>query len=316
VYPTRPGRLHLLQAAGVLLVLLIAQQQQLITIQGSGRVASAWPDAIHGAWFACVTWIVLSLVGSRYRRSVTLLSTVAIGVAIAVGTELLQAVTGGDAEVGDVCFDMIGMTAAICAWCGHRKLIPRRLGVALAALLMVVSLWPIVPPLLLDRYRDSIAPDLVRFDSPRASELVSSSSVAQIEAAPEGWSITGPVLGITLAAEKWPGGLSSGPDSGLATLFDARGRCVRRGSSADANHDFGAVGPCERRSRLSAVHLRARTVSSAAAVRRSVRPCGGARQRGGDLFRARSSRTHVLPRPRRASRVDCVEPLAGDARWP
>ena len=205
MYPTRPGRLHLLQAAGVLLVLLIAQQQQLITIQGSGRVASAWPDAIHGAWFACVTWIVLSLVGSRYRRSVTLLSTVAIGVAIAVGTELLQAVTGGDAEVGDVCFDMIGMTAAICAWCGHRKLLPRRLGDALAALLLLVSLWPIVPPLLLDRYRDSIAPDLVRFDSPRASELVSSSSVAQIEAAPDGWSITGPVLGITLAAEKWPG---------------------------------------------------------------------------------------------------------------
>jgi len=144
VYPTRPGRLHLLQAAGVLLVLLIAQQQQLITIQGSGRVASAWPDAIHGAWFACVTWIVLSLVGSRYRRSVTLLSTVAIGVAIAVGTELLQAVTGGDAEVGDVCFDMIGMTAAICAWCGHRKLIPRRLGVALAALVVVVGMWTAV----------------------------------------------------------------------------------------------------------------------------------------------------------------------------
>jgi hypothetical protein len=205
VYPTRPGRLYLAQAAAALLVLLFAQQQQLIELPVSGRVGAALPDAIHGTWFACVTWIILSVVGLRFRPGVAVALTAAIGFVIAVGTELLQSVTGGDAEIGDVFFDMVGMTAAICAWSGRKKLIPRRLGLSLAVLLLVASLWPIVPPILLDRYRNSIVPDLVRFDAPQANELVSSNSVAQIVPAPDGWSITGPVLGVTLAGEKWPG---------------------------------------------------------------------------------------------------------------
>jgi hypothetical protein len=195
-----------MQAAGGLLVLLIAQQQQLIAIPGSGRLAVAAPDAIHGAWFACVTWIVLSIVGSRVRqRRATIAITVLIGFVLAAGTELLQALTGGDAEAGDVFFDMLGMTAAICAWSARKKLVSKRVGFGIASLLLLGSLWPVVPPILLDRYRDSIEPDLVRFDSPRAGELIGSSSAAQIDAAPEGWSISGRVLRVTLAAEQWPG---------------------------------------------------------------------------------------------------------------
>jgi hypothetical protein len=55
VYPTRPGRLHLMLAVAALLVLLFAQQQGIVQIPGSGRVAVAAPDAIHGSWFACET---------------------------------------------------------------------------------------------------------------------------------------------------------------------------------------------------------------------------------------------------------------------
>lgn len=194
-----------MQAAVALLVLLFAQQQRLITIPGSGRLAVALPDAIHGTWFACVTWVVLTFVGARFRRSATIVITALIGVSVAVGTELLQKLTGGDAESGDVFFDMVGMTAALCVWSASRKLIPHRVGITVAILLMLGSLWPVVPPLMLDRYRNSIAPDLVRFDSPHADELISSNSAVQIDSAPDGWSITGPVLRVTLAAERWPG---------------------------------------------------------------------------------------------------------------
>jgi hypothetical protein len=190
-----------MRAAGALLVLLIAQQQQLVTLPGSGRVATAVPDAFHGAWFACVTWFVLLLVAVRFRPAVTVALTAVIGLTIAIGTELMQKLTGGDAEVGDVFFDMVGMTAALCVWSARRKLVPRRAGFCVAALLLLGSLWPVVPPLLIDRYRDSIAPELVRFDSPHVWDLVGSDSMVEVAPAPDGWSIAGSVLKVRLSSK-------------------------------------------------------------------------------------------------------------------
>ena len=204
MYPTRPGRLHLTVAAGVLIVLLIVQQR-LVQIPGSGRVAAAVPDALHGSWFACVTWAMLILVGRWTRRGTTLAATALLGFGLAAGSEFLQKFTGGDAEVNDVFFDMLGMSVTLCIWSAREKLIAPRFGVAMATVLMLATLWPIVPPLLIDRYRDSIAPELVRFDSAYAWDLIRSSSVTDIVPAPNGWSIAGPVLKIALAVETWPG---------------------------------------------------------------------------------------------------------------
>ena len=141
-----------------LIVLLIAQQQQLVQTPGSGRVATAVADALHGSWFACVTWLMLILVGRWTRPGAAIALMALVGVVIAVGTELLQKLFGGDAEAGDVFFDMVGMGAALCVWSVHRRLLAPRVGIPLAVLLLLGSLWPVVPPILIDRYRDRSSP--------------------------------------------------------------------------------------------------------------------------------------------------------------
>ncbi len=205
MYPTRPGRLHLTLAIAALVVLLIAQQQQLIKLPNSGRFWAAFPDALHGTWFACVTWLVLGFVKRVALRGNVVPTTVLIGACIAVGTELIQKLTGGDAEIGDVFFDMVGMSAALLLWCAREKTVPYRFGIVTATLLMVGSLWPIAMPIMIDRYRDSIAPQLVRFDSRYVFDLVHSGSVVALVDPPVEWAIDGRALKVTLADETWPG---------------------------------------------------------------------------------------------------------------
>lgn len=205
MYPTRPGRLYSALAGGAFIALLFAQQQQLIKLPGSGRFWAAFPDALHGTWFACVTWLIIWFVRRRAERSNVVPTTVLIGVCIAVGTELVQKVTGGDAEIGDVFFDMVGMSAALLVWCAREKLIHFPTGITLATALMIGSLWPIAMPLMIDRHRDSIVPQLVRFDSRYVFDLVHSGSEIAVVDPPPDWSIEGPVLRITLADQRWPG---------------------------------------------------------------------------------------------------------------
>ncbi len=205
MYPTRPGRLYSALAGAALIALLFAQQQQLIKLPGSGRFWAAFPDALHGTWFACVTWLILSFVRRWTERRYVVPTTVLIGVCVAVGTELVQKVTGGDAEISDVFFDMVGMSAALLVWSAREKFIHFRTGVALAAILMIGSLWPIAMPIVIDRYRDSIVPHLVRFDSRHVFDLVRSGSVVAVVDPPSDWSIEGRVLKVTLSEERWPG---------------------------------------------------------------------------------------------------------------
>ncbi len=143
MYPTRPGRLHLVLAVCVLLVLLIVQQQQWVKLPANGHFEGAIPDSIHGSWFACVTWVLLQFTSRWTRGTATMIgATALIGLCLAVGTELLQKITGGDAEAGDVLFDMVGMSAALSFWSARRKLVPARIGVTVAVLLLIGSLWP------------------------------------------------------------------------------------------------------------------------------------------------------------------------------
>ena len=89
MYPTRPGRLHLILALGALVVLLIAQQQRTFDFPGSARVASGLHDATHGMRFALVAWFVAGFVRRFVGRGATIAIT-ALGVGIAIGTEVLQ----------------------------------------------------------------------------------------------------------------------------------------------------------------------------------------------------------------------------------
>ena len=201
MYPTRPGRLYPMLAVVALLLLLFAQQQQIVGIPWSGRVAAAAPDAIHGSWFACVTTIVLYFVERVRRGRAAFVATAAIGFSVAVGTEVVQGFTGGDAEVGDVFFDMVGMSAALCFWGVRRRMLRPRVGYSATALLLAASLWPVVPAIAVERCRDSIAPDLIRFDSPCVHELYSVNAPSEIVAAPQPWLIKGNVLKVTLAGD-------------------------------------------------------------------------------------------------------------------
>lgn len=190
---------------GFLVVLLILQQQQWVHLPGSGRFDNALPDAVHGSWFACVTWVLLLLTSRWTRGGATIVVVAPIGLCLAVGTELLQLATGGDAELGDVFFDMVGMSAALFFWSARRGLVSSRSGIPLAVALLIGSLWPGAAAVRLDHYRDSIAPDLVRFDSPYVWSFVSGTSALVLAPAPEGWSITGMVLKITLGGDTYPG---------------------------------------------------------------------------------------------------------------
>jgi hypothetical protein len=201
VYPTRPGRLYSVLAVVALLILLFAQQQQIVGIPWSGRIAAALPDAVHGLWFACVTTIVLYFVERVRRGRTAFVATAAIGVLIAVGTEVVQGLTGGDAEAGDVFFDLVGMSAGLCFWGVRRHLIRPRVGYGATALLLGLSVWPVVPAIAVERCRDSIAPELVRFDSPCVHELYSVNGPSEIVPAPQPWLIKGQVLKVTLAAD-------------------------------------------------------------------------------------------------------------------
>jgi hypothetical protein len=189
----------------LLVVLLILQQQQWVHLPGSGRYEGALPDAVHGSWFACVTWIALRFASRWTRGGATVVVAALIGVCLAVGTELLQLITGGDAELADVFFDMVGMCAALSLWSTRRGLVSSRVGVPIAAALLIGSLWPAVAAYRIEHFRDSIAPDLVRFDSPYVWKFVGGTSAMSLAPAPAGWSITGPVLKVTLAGDTYPG---------------------------------------------------------------------------------------------------------------
>ena len=79
MYPTRPERLHLIVAFAVLVVLLLLQQQSIVAIPGSGRVSTALPDALHGPWFAIVSWILAVFVRHWAGRGATVAITAMVG---------------------------------------------------------------------------------------------------------------------------------------------------------------------------------------------------------------------------------------------
>jgi len=191
--------------SAALLALLFVQQQQLITLPQSGRIASAVPDALHGPWFAVVTWLIALFVGRRAHGSGTIWITALLGALFAIGTEVMQKLSGGDAEWGDVACDLLGMSAALCVWAARAGQLPLRPAIGAAVLLLGLSQCPLVHALLVDRYRNSIAPELLGFDSVFARDLVSSSSKIDWVTAPPAWPIGHRLLRVEFADDTYPG---------------------------------------------------------------------------------------------------------------
>ena len=131
--------------------------------------------------------------------------TALLGVLLAIGSEVVQGLHGGDAEAGDVIRDLLGMTAALCVWAARMRLQPPRPAIGSAVVLLCLSQWPMVHALLVDRYRDSIAPEILGFDSVYAPGLLTSRSKIAFVAPPAAWPIDHSVLRIELAPETYPG---------------------------------------------------------------------------------------------------------------
>ena len=286
---------------------------------GSGRVWRAVPDALHGTWFACVTWLILSFVSAvddaEQRRADDRVDW-------GMHRGRYRTPPEGDRRRRRNRRRLLRHGRHECRVARlvrrARSSFTSELGVALAAILMIgFAVARSCRRSLLDRYRDSIAPDLVRFDSPHVCELVSSNSVVA-DRSPRRRAGRSQVrcwesrsrqkvarrLVLTDPIPDWRRYSTLDVDVFVEGRSPMPITISMRLDHASVDHVYQTV------------HLRARTVSSAVAVRRSVRPRGGARERGGDLLRARPGRSHVLPRPRRTSRVDCVEPSATDTRWP
>ena len=199
MYPTGPFRT--IAAAAALLLLLFAQQQQLIELPGSGRVATALPDALHGPWFAVVTWLIAAFVGRYARGATSIWITALIGACLAIGTEVVQGLTGGDAELGDVVCDLLGMGASLCVWAARRDLMRMRPALGVAVMLLCLSQYPLARALLVDRYRDALAPELLGFDSVFARDLVTSKSNIAFVDPPAAWPVGHKALRIQFLEE-------------------------------------------------------------------------------------------------------------------
>jgi len=202
VYPTRQWWLHLGLALAVM-ALLIAQQW--LAIPGSGRVLRGLQNAMHGPWFALVTWLVAILV-ERWLGGAARVAIIAALVAVlAVGTELMQRFTGGDAEWSDVGFDLVGAAAALIVRYGGRVGMSQRLAMTAGAVLLAIALAPLANAVAIEGYRRSIAPELVRFDGVFAAALYRANSPVEVVATRDGWTAVADVLRIHLADETWPG---------------------------------------------------------------------------------------------------------------
>jgi hypothetical protein len=191
---------------GFIALTILVAAQQFGDIPGAGRVAFGLQDALHGPWFALITWIVYGLTRSWLGTRATLWSTVATVVALAIGTESLQLLTGGDAQWSDVGSDLLGAGAALALIAGRARTLPRVLAWFLALALITVSLTPLLTAVSVQMHRNAIFPDLVRFGAPAQRNLVDLNGPAWVVAPPPGWNRPGgPVLEVELADVTWPG---------------------------------------------------------------------------------------------------------------
>jgi hypothetical protein len=194
--------------AAVTVIVAIAAQQ-LFTVPGPTRLAIGLNDSAHGIWFALV--LLALLFGVSRRRSLGVRMELWIGavaaLVLAPGTELLQKLTGRDAEVDDALLDLVGAVGALAIWAAYRGRFSIRVGAAIAIIAFVASFYPFGRALTIDLYRAALAPRLIDFGSTRYRWFVETSSEVEQAAAPEAWQEERgrKVLKLTLDDQRYPG---------------------------------------------------------------------------------------------------------------
>jgi hypothetical protein len=202
-------RYHIFFPLAALLGVVIAQQW-LGGLFDSYRVAAGFYDAFHGVWYALLTWLVLVVLQQRFAAFNVWLWLAAIWLGmfgLAVLGEMGKALVDQPLGVRDVLLNMMGVTAVLAIWGAERGLFSLRTCVVLAVGLLAASTFPLWQAQALQNYRNSLLPDLVRFDDPRAHELISSNSHVGLVSAPEGWDAFAGrnVLQVRFADTEFPG---------------------------------------------------------------------------------------------------------------
>jgi len=183
-------------AAGLLLLLVA---QQLLAIPGFGRLARGFQNALHGPWFAVVTWCLQSFWTQVFRREADLVAIATgwlLALLVAVLSETLQVFQARDAQLDDVIWNMLGASAALAIWAARAGLLRRGVGLGVALVLLTLSSAPLIRALALIGYQRNLSPILVRFDRPAAAWLYRTNSAAVL---------TDGVLEVRLAETRWPG---------------------------------------------------------------------------------------------------------------
>ncbi len=187
----------------VVVVLLIVQQ--FAVVPGSGRIAGGLQNAAHGPWFALVTYLVWRVVRGRFSPPRALIATALVAFGLALITEALQILTGGDAQWADVAFDMLGACAALTFVAGRTQALPRVASLWTAGCLLLLTLTPAMTALAITAHRNAIFPELVALDAPFYGGLLNANSRIEVVEAPAGWQNPGRVLAIEFADTRWPG---------------------------------------------------------------------------------------------------------------
>jgi hypothetical protein len=173
--------------------------QQLLEVPGDGRLVRGLENALHGPWFALVTWM-LQLLFVRLAEREANVATLAIGftmaLVLALASEAVQLGQGRNASLDDVLLDMLGATAALALWAATVGMVSLRYATSLAVLLLTLSSAPLLSAVAVRSYQTHIAPTLVRFDQSVASWLYHSNSAAAV--------VDG-LLVVHLADTRWPG---------------------------------------------------------------------------------------------------------------
>ena len=203
MYPSRRRTLHPGLLTAFVLVLLAAQQ--VLTVPGSGRLVGGLQNALHGPWFAAVMWLFLTLSARRLPdwRGIAVAGVAAV--AAAFGTEGLQMLTGGDAELSDVGFDLLGAVAATALFCARSGRWRRAPGYLVGALLLVATLYPFGEAAAVEWQRRAFLPQLVHFGAPLSASLYRVNSPAEVVDAPTPWPGVRRALEIHLSNQTWPG---------------------------------------------------------------------------------------------------------------
>ena len=172
------------------LVLLLLTQQWLASFIDSRRLVAGFYTATYCLWFGLLTWLVLVALTQRFVpfNPYHWLAGIWLSMlTLAALMEISELMLGRPLALAAVFSSMLGTTAVLAIWARSLNLIPGWsvwTGLLLMAMLATIPMWQARA---LQAYRDSLAPDLVRFDEQRASRLWTTDHAARVVTAPNTW---------------------------------------------------------------------------------------------------------------------------------